>query len=152
MVGGGGGGRRGQMARVPDPPSYDPADEQRHPFRDYTQRLMIWGILAAELDPGQQCASIIDKLRGDAQVLGLSLSYNDITQGTIVNGIPVDPVTNLLSQLAAAFAPLGEEARIQTMSEIINFHCLYAQETTDRSSNDSRCLSGDPHRGMQAST
>ena len=103
---GGGPPRRGQLARVPDPPSYDPADERRNPFRQYTQRLMIWAILAAELDPGQQCASIIDKLRGDAQVLGLSLSYNDITQGAMVNGILVDPVTSLLSQLAAVFAPL----------------------------------------------
>ena len=63
--------------------------------------------------------------------MGLSLSYNDITQGTIVNGIPVDPVTNLLSQLAAAFAPLGEEARIQAMSEIMSFHRQNPQETTD---------------------
>ena len=127
----GGGQRRGQMARVPDPPSYDPANERREPFRLYTQRLMIWAILAADLDPGQQCASIINMLRGDAQVLGLQLSYADITQGAMVNGVQVDPVTSLLSQLAAAFAPLGEEARIQAMSEIMNFHRQGANETTD---------------------
>ena len=92
---------------------------------------MFWAILAADLDPGQRCAYIIDKLRGDAQVLGLSLSYKDITQGAMVNGIQVDPVTSLPSQPAAAFAPLGEEARIQAMSETMNFHRLSAQETTD---------------------
>ena len=65
----GGGGRRG-LGRVPDPPSYDPAQERTMPFRLWTQKLMIWSILAIDMDQGQQCAAIINQLRGDAALIG----------------------------------------------------------------------------------
>ena len=110
------------MGRIPDPPSYDPAHERTHPFRMYTQKLMLWAILAVDMDEGQQCAAIVHQLKGDAAVLATNLSYIDITQGGLVNGVQRGPVEYLLHQLASTFAPLGEEARLQAMTELMSFH------------------------------
>ena len=102
-----GGGAR--LGRVPDPPSWDPAHEATNPFRVWAQKLMVWGILAADLDDAQQAAAIVDQLGGDAAQLALNFSYDDLTVGANVNGVHLGPVTYLLTQLVAAFAPLGEE-------------------------------------------
>ena len=91
----GGGGRRG-VGRVLDPPSYDPAQERTLPFRLWTQKLMIWSILAIDMDQGQQCVAIINQLRGDAALMATNLSYLDITQGGLVLGVHQDPVNYLL--------------------------------------------------------
>ena len=58
---------------------------------------MIWGLLAAELDPGQQCAAIINRLEGPARELASNMSMQEITSGGIVNGVAADPVTYLLT-------------------------------------------------------
>ena len=58
----------------------------------------------------------------EAAQLALKLSYNDTTQGGMVNGSQLDPVTFLLAQLAAHAAPLGEETRLQIVGELINLH------------------------------
>ena len=118
---GGGGGGRGRLGRVPDPPSWDPANERTHSFRDYTQELMIWGVLAVDMDPAQQAAAIINRLQGEARRLGHSMSIDDITRGGQINGIQLDPVSYLLTTLAAHFAPLGEESRLQAMTELMSF-------------------------------
>ena len=119
----GGGQRNNRMGgKVPDPPSYDPAHERTFPFRHFTQRLMLWAILAADIDEGQQCAMICNALKGDAALLAGNLSYIDITQGGLVNGLHRGPVEYLLHQLASTFAPLGEEARMQAMTELMSFH------------------------------
>ena len=91
------------------------------PFRLWTQKLMIWSILAIDMDQGQQCAAIINQLRGDAALMASNLSYLDITQGGQVLGVLQDPVNYLLYQLAQTFAPLGEEARMQAMRELMAF-------------------------------
>ena len=49
------------------------------------------------------------------------MSMQEITQGGMIDGRPVDPVTFLLTQLATHFAPLGEEARLSAMAEIMQF-------------------------------
>ena len=82
---------------------------------------MIWCILAIDMDQCQQCAAIINQLRGDAAQVGLNLSYLDMTQGGLVQGVQQDPFNYLLYQLAQAFAPLGEEARMQAMRELMSF-------------------------------
>jgi len=125
-----GGQNRNRMGKVPDPPSYDPAHERMFPFRLYTQKLMIWAILAVDMDEGQQCASIANALRGDAALLATNLSYIDLTQGGLVNGVHRGPVEYLLHQLASSFAPLGEEARMQAMTELMSFHAQ-RNETID---------------------
>ena len=127
--GGGGGGGRGRLGRVPNPPSWDPANERTHSFRDYTQELMIWRILAVDMDPAQQTAAIINELRGEARRLGHSMSMDDITRGGQINGIHLDPVSYLLTTLAAHFAPLGEESRLQAMTELMSFSRRQGEST-----------------------
>ena len=83
---------------------------------------MVWSILAIDMGQGKQAAAIISQLRGDAALMASNLSYMDITQGGLVAGVHQDPVNYLLYMLAQAFAPLGEEARMQAMRELMSFH------------------------------
>ena len=69
---------------------------------------MQWSILAVDLDEGQQCASIINQLGGSARELADNLSWQDITQGGNIGGQQLGPVTFLLTQLAAHYAPFIE--------------------------------------------
>ena len=73
---------------------------------------MIWGIQAVDLEAAQQVTAIIGRLTGDAKELAINLSFQELTQGGIVGGQPVDAVTYLLAQLASQYAPLGEEQRM----------------------------------------
>ena len=74
------------------------------------------------MDAAQKTAAIILQLGGAARELARSMSYHDITQGGLINGTQVDPVTYLLTHLAHQLAPLGEEARLRAMGELMNFH------------------------------
>jgi hypothetical protein len=83
------------------------------------------------MDPGQQTAAIINRLEGEARSVARELSYAEITTGGTVNGVAVDPVTYLLSHIAALFAPLGEESRLTAMGELMNFH-RFSNESIDQ--------------------
>ena len=63
------GARGARLARIPDPPSWNPDSANAMPYRTWTQRLMVWGILAADLDPSQQCVAIVCQLHGSAREL-----------------------------------------------------------------------------------
>ena len=114
--------RGARLARVPDPPAWNPDATSAMPFRTWTQRLMVWGILAVDLDPSQQCAAIVERLGGSARELADALSWQELTQGGQVGGQQLDPVTFLLTQLAAHYAPFGEEQRVSGMTELMSFH------------------------------
>ena len=131
MIPGGPAANRARLARVPDPPAWGPERESRYPFRHWIQDLLVWGILAVDMDPGQQTAAIIHRLEGEARNVTREMSYAEMTTGGIVNGVAVDPVTYLLAHLAALFAPLGEEARLTAMGELMNFH-RHANESIDQ--------------------
>jgi hypothetical protein len=74
------------------------------------------------MDGAQQTAAIILQLGGAARDLARNLTYQEITQGGMIGGQQVDPVTFLLTHLATSFAPLGEEARLAAISELMQFH------------------------------
>ena len=122
MVPGGPAANRARLGRVPDPPAWGPERESRYPFRHWIQDLLVWGILAVDMDPGQQAAAVINRLEGEARNVTREMSYAEMTTGGILNGVAVDPVTYLLSHLAVLFAPLGEESRLTAMGELMNFH------------------------------
>ena len=103
------------------PPSWTPEREAHYPFRFWAQDLLAWSILSTDLDPAQQTAAIILQLGGAARDLARNLTYVEITTGGPVAGQPADPVTFLLYHLAAQFAPLGEEARLTAISELMQF-------------------------------
>ena len=95
------------MARVPDPPAWNPDAANAMPYSTWTQRLMVWGILAVDLDPSQQCAAIVERLGGSARELADALSWQELTTGGVIGGQAMDPVTFLLTPLAAHYAPFG---------------------------------------------
>ena len=74
------------------------------------------------MDPFQQTAAIILNLGGAARELARNMDFAKITQGGMFNGQHMDGVTFLLANLAQNFAPLGEEQRLQAVSELMNFH------------------------------
>ena len=45
-----------------------------------------------------------------------------LLNGGFVNGVQTDPVTYVIHALAEQFAQLGEENRIGTMADLLNFH------------------------------
>mgnify|MGYP003324336561 CR=1 FL=1 len=122
--------RGARLARVPDPPAWNPDSPNALPYSTWTQRLMVWGILAVDVDPSQQCAAIVERLGGSARELADALSWQELTTGGVIGGQAMDPVTFLLTQLAAHYAPFGEERRVASMVELMSFHRL-PQERID---------------------
>ena len=94
---GGGGKSGGGRGRNTMPPAWNPDWEARYSFRNWTSDLLVWSILATDLEPAQQNAAIITQLGGAARDLVRSLTYEEITQGGTLNGQHQDPVTYLLS-------------------------------------------------------
>ena len=115
-------GARGGGRQARDPPGRSPERESSYPFRYWTQDLLARSILATDMEPAQQTSAIILQLGGAAREMVRNMSYQDITQGGLVGGAQADPVTFLLAQLAHHFAPLGEESRLQAMTELMSFH------------------------------
>ena len=120
MPGGGGGGHSRGGRR--EPPGWAPERESSYPFRHWSQDLIAWSILNTEMDPAQQTAAIILQLGGAARELARGMSYDQMTQGGLVAGQQTDAVTYLLANLAQNFAPLGEEQRLNAMSELMTFN------------------------------
>ena len=99
------------LARVPDPPFWNPDHSNvvphilhclhgRLPEAPHLQ-LMVWNVFAVDLDPSQQCADIVGQFQGYAQALVDALSWQDLTLGGVIGGQQHNPVMVLLTQLAA---------------------------------------------------
>ena len=101
-----GGGRR-------DPPSYNPADEQRYSFVQWTQDVLVWSIAQQDLAPSVQCAQIISRLQGPARDLTRGMTFQEITHGGAINGRMMDLVSYLLTQLAPVSLPWGKKPASQ---------------------------------------
>ena len=117
----GNGGGGGHAGRGRTPPAWSPEREATYPFRHWMQDLLAWSVLSTDMDPAQQAAAIVLQLGGTARDLARNLSYEELTRGGTANGQTVDPVTYLLTHLATNFAPLGEEARVSALTDIMNF-------------------------------
>ena len=50
------------------------------------------------------------------------MSPQELTQGGVVGGVVVDPVTLLFHALQTRFAPLGEETRLAALTSFMSFH------------------------------
>ena len=118
---GGGGGGHGGGRNGPLPPAWSPENERNYSFLDWTQDLLVWGIVTADMDQARQCAMIISQLGGAAKHLTRQMTWADITQGGQIGGQQQDPVTFLLSHLAQHFAPLGEESRLRYVNDLMQF-------------------------------
>ena len=107
------------------PPYWDPIFENAHgsnqyTFRAYMTDLSLW-IMLTDLEPWRQCAAIIMRLGGAAREFGRGITPQEMSTGGILNGDQVDPVTFVIGSLHARFAPLEEESRLQSMTEMWAF-------------------------------
>ena len=118
MVGAGRGGGGDTNHRVP--PRWGPERETSYSFKTYVTDLMLWSMLT-DLAPHQQVAAIILRLEGAARELARTLTPQEITQGGMINGVMVDPVSYIVYGLHARFAQLGEESRLVAMTEMLSF-------------------------------
>ena len=60
------------------------------------------------------------QLGGVTREYARALTPQELSHGGIVNGVQVDPVTYLLSQLQTRFAPFEEEIRLCAMTEMVS--------------------------------
>ena len=86
------------------------------------QDLLAWSLVSTDLDESQQAGAIVLELSGEARNLVRNLSMQELQNGGMVNGQPVGPVSYILSHLALRFAPLGEETRMNAVTELMQFH------------------------------
>jgi hypothetical protein len=116
--GGGDGGRWETSYRVP--PSWSPESDHSYSFRAFMTDIALW-VMLTDLQPHQQCAAIITRLGGNAREVARMISPQEIMQGGVRNGIQLDPVSYLSAALQDRFAALGEETRLQSMTEMLEF-------------------------------
>ena len=102
------------------PPRWGPERETTYSFKTYVTDLMLW-VMLTDLAPHQQVAAIILRLEGAARELARTLTPQEITQGGMINGVMVDPVSYIVYGLHARFAQLGEESRLVAMTEMLSF-------------------------------
>ena len=102
------------------PPRYDPANEHNYSFRIYSNDTLHWCMMS-DMQPHQQCASIIQRLGGEARELARLMTPQELMNGGQLNGNAVDPVTLLFHALQTRFGPLEEETRMTAVNNLLNF-------------------------------
>ena len=75
----------------------------------------------SDLLPRRQSAAIIFRLTGAAREMAWTLSPNEVIQGGMVNGQPMDPVSYLLLGLETRLAQLADETSLAAMNELTAF-------------------------------
>ena len=103
------------------PPRWGPEMESRYSFKTYITDLQLWSMMT-DLAPYQQVAAVILRLSGAAKDLARTLTPNEIMNGGISpTGVQLDPLSYLVVGLHSRFAPLGEETRLQAMTDLLSF-------------------------------
>jgi len=82
---------------------------------------MQW-VLLTEYAPHQQAAAIAAELRGTARDLARTLSPNELTNGGVIAGQRLDPVSYIVAGLHMHYAAYDEELRISAMTDMLNFN------------------------------
>ena len=113
-------GRNPSAATRSLPPAWGPEDERQYPFRTYVQDILFWR-MQSDLLPHQQAAAIIQQLKGSARELARSLTLLEIFNGGVVNAQQLDPVSFLFHGLTARYAPLAEETRLASLTNMMQF-------------------------------
>ena len=129
-AGGGGGGGGGSDVAHRVPPKWSPDSERTYSFRTYTQEVILWTMLT-DLQPHQQAAAIILRLGGTAREVARALTINEIINGGVIGGRQLEPVAYLLATLASRYAMLGEETRLQAMTDLMSFQRRHGENIND---------------------
>ena len=69
-------------------------------FRNWVRDVMIWSILNADLSDSRKAAAVIAQLTGAAAEYAREIPGPVLMGGVAVNGVPVDPLTYVMHQLA----------------------------------------------------
>ena len=85
------------------PPTFDPRFEDKYSFRQYMREMQHW-VLVTDLPPHQQAVMILRNLGGAAYDLIAQLPPNELYAGATVNGVHLDPASNILLKLHHRFA------------------------------------------------
>ena len=112
------------------PPSWGPDSETTYSFEHYSQDVLLW-TMVTDLQPYQQCAALISRLRGGARELARHMQANEMLNGGIVNGVQVDSVTLLFHALQQRYAPMSEETRLVALTNIMTFHRRQGERIND---------------------
>lgn len=102
------------------PPAWGPEGESSYPFQQWTRDVMLWSI-ASDMEPARKAASVMLVLRGAAKEMTRQIPAQAVVDGGIVNGVAVDPLTYLMHALQERFGNLGEEIRVQAITELMSF-------------------------------
>ena len=101
------------------PPSWNP-EVDSYSFRAHVTDLTLW-VMLTDLQPHQQAAAIIMRLRGSARELGRAITPNEIMHGDLIHGVHHESAPYIIAGLHARFALLDEEARLSAMTEMLAF-------------------------------
>eukprot|EP00438_Fugacium_kawagutii_P035880 Skav204682 [mRNA] locus=scaffold1284:96116:106049:- [translate_table: standard] len=115
MYQGGGGGNA-----LRTPPAWGPEQEATHPFRQWSRDILLWSI-ASDMEPARKAAAVMLTLRGAARELTRQIPPQAVVAGGLINGVQVDPLTYLMHALQERFGNLGEEVRVQAITELMSF-------------------------------
>ena len=103
------------------PPNWSPENAAYYQFRQWSRDVLLWSIMHQDANESRKVAAIVSVFRGAAQELFSEIPPQIILQGGPVNGIQTDPVTYVMHMLAENYAQLGEEVRLSSLTEFLNF-------------------------------
>ena len=104
------------------PPAWSAESNNRYSFRTWMQDLTARSLVSSDMGEPEQTAALILELGGEARELARNLSLQGMQNGGMINGQQVGPLTYLLTHLSLHFAPLGEETRMNAVTELMSFH------------------------------
>ena len=104
------------------PPVCNPETVNSHRFQTFVSDVGLGRVLA-DLGPHQQAAALAARLQGGAREIANAFTPQELTIVVVVvpNGVHFDPLSNLLGLLVGRYAPLEDEARFQTWTDMWNF-------------------------------
>ena len=85
------------------PPYWDPSFDHKYSFRRYMTDMQHW-VLLTDLPPHQQATLVLMNLGGAAYQLIAAMPPTELYAGATVNGVALDPVSNILLKLHHRFA------------------------------------------------
>ena len=103
------------------PPQWGPDMEPRYTFAQWQREVYLWSIANGDMEPHRQCAMLLLQLRGGARELTRDLPDDVILRGAVINGQRADGITYIMNLLAERYAQLGEETRLRSISDMMEF-------------------------------
>ena len=102
------------------PPTFDPRFEDKYSFRQYMREMQHW-VLVTDLPPHQQAVMILRNSDGAAYDLISQIPPNELYAGATVNGVHLDPASNILLKLHHRFAQQDIVVRMKAMGDMLHF-------------------------------